>query len=148
MTAVPGPLVNVIAPGVRDIDTLKGFYEALGWPLSADGAVKVFELRGGVLALSPIDGPAADARAEPELGRGGVRFAVEVLVGEPHEVDELAERVERTGGRLTKPPADPEYFEGRSCYFADPERNYFEIAVAPRDDMIVAAARRAAGLEP
>ena len=73
---------------------------------------------------------------------------VEVLVDEPREVDELAERVERAGGRLTKPPSDAEFFEGRSRYFADPGGNSFEIACAPRDNMLAAAARRAAGFEP
>jgi hypothetical protein len=39
---------------------------------------------------------------------------------------------------------DSEFFEGRSCYFADPEENFWEVAWAPPDNPIVAAARRAA----
>ncbi len=40
--------------------------------------------------------------------------------------------------------------QGKRCfraYFADPEDNYWEIAWAPRDNPIVAAARRAAGID-
>jgi catechol 2,3-dioxygenase-like lactoylglutathione lyase family enzyme len=141
------PLVNVITLGAANLDKLKAFYSALGWPLVSDGDLKVFGLRGGVLALFPVERLAADGHTKPESGHGGVRFVVEVLVDEPKEVDTLAARVERAGGRLTKPPVDAEFFQGRSCYFADPEGNFFEIAWAPRDNLIVAAARRAAGLE-
>ncbi len=63
-------------------------------------------------------------------------------------VDRLAEVVRESGGRLTKEPVDAEFFEGRSAYFADPEDNYWEIAWAPRDNAVVAAARRAARLDP
>jgi hypothetical protein len=38
--------------------------------------------------------------------------------------------------------------EGRDAYFADPEGNYWEIAWAPPDNPVVAAARRAAGVAP
>src|SRR2546421_141560 len=117
------PLVNVITLGAANVDKLKAFYEALGWPLISDGDLKVFGLTGGVLALFAVERLAEDGHAEPEFGQGGIRLVVEVLVDEPHEVDQLAARVERAGGRLTKPPVDAEFFQGRSCYFADPEGN-------------------------
>jgi catechol 2,3-dioxygenase-like lactoylglutathione lyase family enzyme len=145
--AMTEPLVNIITLGARDIDALTAFYRALGWPQVADGELKVFVPGGGAIALFPVDQLARDAHAAPEPANGGVRFAVEVLVESREEVDELAARVERAGGRLTKPPEDAEFFDGRSCYFADPEDNYFEIAWAPRDNPVVAAARRAAGLD-
>ena len=138
------PLLNVITLDAEDIDSLKEFYVALGWPLTVDEELKVFELRGGVLALYPVERLARDGHAAPERGRNGIRFALEVLVGEPSEVDELAQCVERAGGRVTKPPVDADFFEGRSCYFCDPEQNYFEVAWAPPDNLIFAAARRAA----
>jgi hypothetical protein len=46
---------------------------------------------------------------------------------------------------LTKPPTDPDFFQGRDAYFADPEGNYWEIAWARDDNPVSAAARRAAG---
>ena len=64
----------------------------------------------------------------------------------PDDVDALIDRVRAAGGRVTKDPIAAEYFEGRSAYFADPEGNYWEVAWAPGDNPIVAAAKRAAGI--
>jgi uncharacterized protein len=85
-------------------------------------------------------------RAQPELGRGGIRFNIIITVDKPEDVDELADRVRQAGGRLTKDPVDADFFEGRNAYFADPEGNYWEVAWAPPDNPVVAAARRAAGV--
>jgi hypothetical protein len=94
----------------------------------------VFELKGALLALFLVEKLAADAHAEPEIGRGGVRFNIIITVDAPDEVDALAETVRRAGGRFTKPPTDAEFFVGRDAYFADPEGNYWEIACAPPDN--------------
>ena len=106
----------------------------------------VFELRGALLALFPVEKLGADAHAEPEIGQGGIRFNIIITVDAPDEVDALAETVRRAGGRFTKPPTDAEFFVGRDAYFADPEGNYWEIACAPPDNPVVAASRRAAGV--
>lgn len=142
-------LANVLTLGVRDLALLRDFYREVGWSPILDGEDYVaFELRGAVLALFPADKLAEDGRDRPEVGRGGVRFTMGIIVDDPAEVDELTERVRRAGGRITKEPVDAEYFVGRSAYFADPENNYWEIAWAPPDNPIVAAARRAAGHSP
>ena len=141
------PLANTITLGVRDFDAQRDFYRRLGWPQAFDSDdFAVFELRGAVLALFPVDKLAADARAQPELGRGGIRFNIIITVDRPEDVDELADRVRQAGGRLTKAPVDADFFEGRDAYFVDPEGNYWEIAWAPPDNPVVAAARRAAGV--
>jgi len=141
------PLANTITLGVRDFDAQRDFYRRLGWPQAFDSDdFAVFELRGAVLALFPVDKLAADARAQPELGRGGIRFNIIITVDRPEDVDELADRVRQAGGRLTKAPVDADFFEGRDAYFVDPEGNYREIAWAPPDNPVVAAARRAAGV--
>ncbi len=145
----PPPLANVFTLGVRNFEAQREFYRRLGWPQAFDSDdFAVFELRGALLALFPIDKLASDARAAPEPGRGGIRFSIIIGVETPEEVDELAARVEAAGGKLTKSPTDPEFFVGRDAYFADPEGNYWEIACAPADNAVVAAARRAAGLPP
>jgi uncharacterized protein len=144
-----GPLGNVITFGARDLDLLRTFYGRLGWPQVVDGDdFAAFELRGAVLALFPVDKLAADGRAEPEPGRGGIRFTVGVLVDSAQAVDELAEAMRQAGGRVTKEPVDAEFFPGRSAYVADPEGNYWEIAWAGSENAVLAAARRAAGLAP
>jgi predicted lactoylglutathione lyase len=86
------------------------------------------------------------SRAEPETGDGGIRFAIIISMDSPEEVDELADRVRRAGGIMTKEPVDAEFFVGRDAYFADPEGNYWEIAWASADNPVTAAARRAPGI--
>ena len=139
-------LANVITLGAHDLRTLRDFYLRLGWPQVVDqDDFAAFELGGAVLALFPVDKLAADGRSEPERGRGGIRFTIGVVVDRPAEVDAIARLVRESGGRVTKEPVDAEFFEGRSAYVADPEGNYWEIAWAPPENPIVAAARRAAG---
>jgi uncharacterized protein len=140
-------LANVTTFGVQDLPRERAFYSELGWPIVFEDAdFVVFELGGALLALFPLDKLARDSRAEPEPRHGGIRSSIIVNVDAPEQVDELARRVERAGGALTKPPTDGEFFVGRDAYFADPEGNYWEIAYAPRDNPVVAAARRAANL--
>jgi uncharacterized protein len=136
------PLANTLTLGVRDFAAQRNFYRRLGWPQAFDSDdFAVFELRGAVLALFPVDKLAADSRAQPELGGGGIRFNI-ISVDSPEEVDELADRVRRAGGTLTKEPVDAEFFAGRDAYFSDPEGNYW----APPDNPVVAGSRRAAGI--
>ena len=141
------PLANMFTLGVRNFDAQRDFYRRLGWPLVFDSDdFAVFELRGAVLALFPVDKLAADSRAAPEVGHGGIRFSVIITVDEPGEVDALAAQVREAGGTFTKEPTDAEFFEGRDAYFTDPEGNFWEIAWAAPDNPVTVAARRAAGL--
>jgi hypothetical protein len=145
----PPPLANTITLGVQDLARERAFYAALGWPIVFDdGDFVAFELRGAVLTLFPVDKLAVDARAEPEVSRGGIRSSVIISVDTREAVDELAEQVRAAGGTLTKPPVDAEFFTGRDAYFCDPEGNFWEIAYAPADNPVVIASRRAAGLDP
>lgn len=142
------PLANTITLGVQNLERQRGFYQALGWPVAFDSDDFVaFELKGAVLALFPLDKLAADSGARPEPPQGGIRFSVIISVNAPGEVDEFVDRVRAAGGVMTKPPIAAEFFEGRDAYFCDPEGNYWEIAYAPPDNPVVAAARRAAGLD-
>ena len=141
------PLANILTLGVRDVEAQRCFYQKLGWPKVFDsGDFTVFELRGSLLALFPVEKLAQDGHTEPEVGQGGIRFSMIISVNTPDEVDALAQRVVAAGGRLTKPPTSPEFFEGRDAYFADPEGNYWEIAWARPDNPVVVASRRAAGI--
>jgi uncharacterized protein len=141
------PLASTITLGVQDLDRERAFYAELGWPLVfEDDDFVAFELKGLVLTLFPVDKLAIDARAQPEVGHGGIRSSIIISVDAPEEVDRLADRVRAAGGTMTKAPVDAEFFEGRDAYFADPEGNFWEIAFAPADNPVVAAARRAAGL--
>ena len=147
MPTEAAPLANTFTLGVRSFDTQRDFYRRLGWPLVFDSDdFAVFELRGAVLALFPVDKLAADSNATPEVGHGGIRFSVIINVDEPGDVDALAARVREAGGTFTKEPTDAEFFDGRDAYFSDPEGNFWEIAWAAPDNPVVVAVRRAAGL--
>jgi predicted lactoylglutathione lyase len=145
----PPPLANTITLGVQNFSAQRDFYRRLGWPQAFDSDdFAVFELRGALLALFPVEKLADDSHSQPELGRGGIRFSIIISVDKPADVDELAARVRQAGGKLTKDPVDAEFFAGRDAYFADPEGNFWEIACAPPDNPVVIASRRAAGMAP
>jgi uncharacterized protein len=140
------PLANIVTLGVTDFRAQRDFYRRLGWPQVFDSDdFAVFELRGALLALFPVDKLAADSHADPEIGRGGIRFSIIISADAPEEVDEIAQQVRRAGGTITKEPTDAEFFEGRDAYFSDPEGNFWEIAWTAPDNPVVVASRRAAG---
>jgi uncharacterized protein len=146
MTHHSAPLANVITLGALDLPRLRGFYTQLDWPLLVDKSDFVaFELRGALLALFPLEKLAADAGVAPEPRLGGLRCSIGLVCDTPDEVSALAGRVRAAGGTVTK-EATAESHAGRSCYFADPEGNYWEAVYAPASNAIVTAARRAAGL--
>jgi uncharacterized protein len=141
------PLASMVTLGVQDFAAERTFYRNLGFSLAFDSDdFAVFELRGAVLALFPVDKLAADARSEPNLSREGIRSSVIINVDQPADVDEWAERARRAGATITKEPVDAEFFTGRDAYFADPEGNFWEVAWAPPDNPVTAVVRRAAGL--
>jgi predicted lactoylglutathione lyase len=143
---VQPPLANVITLGVQDLSRERQFYEDLGWPtvMNSDDFV-VFELRGALLALFPLDQLGRDAHATPERGRGGIRSAVIITVDRAEDVDAITAQARAAGATVTKQPVDAEFFEGRDAYFADPEGNYWEVAWVAGRNPVVDAARRAAG---
>lgn len=87
-----------------------------------------FQLRGALLALFPRDKLAADGQAEAAAPAQGMRgFTLGINVDRPEQVDEAIVAAANAGATITKPPTDPEEFEGRHAYFADPEENYWEV---------------------
>ncbi len=140
----PLPLANVITLGTVDFKRLRRFYAAVGLPIvHEDESFAVFELPGAVLALILADALAADGGTTPAVRDGGIRFSLALLVARPEDVDSVVATMQAAGATVTKPPVDAEFFDGRSAYVADPENNYWEIAWAPPDNPVVAAATRA-----
>jgi predicted lactoylglutathione lyase len=140
------PLANIITLGVHDLARERGFYQRLGWPIVLDSDdFIVFELRGALLALFPLDQLARDAHTQAAPRCSGIRTSVIISVDRAAEVDELAAHAQAAGATLTKEPTDAEFFGGRDAYFTDPEGNYWEIAWSAKSNPVVAAARRAAG---
>ena len=75
------PLANTITFGVQDFVGERDFYRNLGWSQVFDSEdFVVFELRGALLALFPLDKLAADAKSQPEVSGGGIRCSVIINV--------------------------------------------------------------------
>lgn len=139
------PLANVITLGALNMARLRAFYRALDWPQIIDEEdFAAFELRGAVLALFPRAKLAADGRVDPSADVG-LRFTIGFMAETRDEVDAVVDQMRVAGAVVTKAAEDAEFFEGRSAYVSDPEGNFWEIAWAPDDNPVVAAAKRAAG---
>jgi predicted lactoylglutathione lyase len=143
-TTNDGPLADVmITLGARDLPTLRAFYARLGLPqLIDDEDFAAFDLRGVVLAVFPIEKLARDGNTQADLTGSGIRFTIGIMVNSDAEVDELTEQMRRAGAEVTKEPVDAEFFDGRSAYLCDPERNFIEIARADPTNPITARRRR------
>lgn len=145
MESQQAPLANVIELGVRDLAAQRDFYRGLGWPQLESDVFTVFELRGAVLALFPVERLAEESHVPADFSNDGIRFRIAVIAERPEDVDDIARRVRAAGGTVTREPGDADFFEGRSMYFSDPEGHCWEVAWTPPHNPIVAAARRAAG---
>jgi hypothetical protein len=77
-----------------------------------------------------------DGNTESDLGSGGIRFTIGIMVDAPEEVDQLTEQMRNVGARVAKEPVDAEFFTGRSAYLCDPEGNYYEITWAEPNNPI------------
>ena len=126
------PRIHLVTLGVADLARSRRFYEkALGWPVSSAsvGDIVFLRLEGLGLALYPRALLAQDAGQTAEgAGFSGVTFAQNVA--ERADVDALLSRVEKAGGRVTRPAKDAEW-GGRSGYFADPDGYLWELAWNP-----------------
>ena len=139
--------LSVVTLGARDLETLRGFYVGLGWPLAIElEDFAAFELSGAVLALFPLDQLAEDARVAAAVADdGGIRgFSLAINVERAEQVDATIEAARAAGGRVTKEAVTAEW-GGRSAYFADPEGNFWEVAWVPPDSRMAGLLRRAVG---
>ncbi len=147
MVMSTAPLANTITLGVRDFVGQRDFYRNLGWSLAFDSEdFAVFELRGVLLALFPLDKLAADAKSVPEVSSGGIRCAVIISVAEPHQVDEIVERARQAGARITKGSGRGRVLYWPGCLLRRPRGQFLGGRVGPSDNPVVIAAHRAAGL--
>jgi catechol 2,3-dioxygenase-like lactoylglutathione lyase family enzyme len=125
--------VSLLTIGAYDLPVLRKFYQSLGWEeteLSSD-QYAVFKTAGVLLSLFPIAELAKDAGLEFTKSPGGfhgVTFAINVE--QPEQVDTTIERIRSTGVKIVREPSDA-FWGGRTAYFADPEKNLWEVAWNP-----------------
>ncbi len=126
------PRINFVTFGVTDMALMRGFYERLGLVASSasNPDVTFFDANGIVLALFGYHELAEDAavKAGPVPDFRGVGVAWNGA--SEAEVDAIMEQAVVAGASITK-TARKVFWGGYSGYFADPERNLWEVAYNP-----------------
>lgn len=122
--------VSLITLGAKNVETLSGFYDALGWSrVETQDGVVAYDLIGQTLGLYPLASLAEDLGVPVEsLGHGAATLGYNVETKEA--VAEVLSRVDGAGGKILKPAADV-FWGGHHGYFADPEGHIWEIAFNP-----------------
>lgn len=123
----------MVTLGVRDLERMSRFYEALGWPRADvdDDDVAFFLTGPTVLALFRHHLLVADAGldpTDPPAGFRGLSLAVNVETREA--VDEAIDAARAAGAAILKEPVEASW-GGRTAYFADPEGHAWEVAWLP-----------------
>lgn len=132
MGVLPEQRVSVITVGVRDLAGMIRFYtEVLGFEdRGVKGEVAFFNAGGLVIGLWDETKLAADAGVADDRKGAFKGFAFAFNARSADEVDEIFQRLERAGARISMPPHKT-YWGGYSGYFADPEGNAWEVAHNP-----------------
>jgi hypothetical protein len=104
--------VSFITLGARDMETLRGFYSALGWHerLGSDDNFATYEAGTVLLALYPIGllgAEAAPHESLPEPGWNGVTLGVNVESGDA--VDDAFHVALAAGARAVTDPVKREW---------------------------------------
>lgn len=122
--------ISLITLGVRDMDDLAAFYEALGWQrVDTQDGVVAFDLLGQTLGLYPLDKLAEDIGVDvAQLGRGAMTLGYNTR--DRDDVDAILARVPKAGGTVLKPPQEV-FWGGYHGYFTDPEGHIWEVAHNP-----------------
>ena len=132
MTQIPARL-SIVTLGARDMNVLRSFYRALGWPEStgSDDTWTGYLLGGVLLALFPVGDLTAEAApGSPDpTGWSGVTLAC--TVDSRDEVDAVFGAAIAAGATPVAEGTDRPW-GGRSAFIADPEGNRWEITWGPR----------------
>lgn len=122
--------ISLITLGVRDMQAVAAFYEALGWQrVETQDGVIAFDLIGQTLGLYPLEKLAEDiGLSVEEMGRGASTFSYNVR--EKADVGAVLDAAQAAGGRILRPASDV-FWGGHIGYFADPEGTIWEVAHNP-----------------
>ena len=122
--------ISLITLGVRDMEAMAAFYEALGWTrVETQDGVIAFDLIGQTLGLYPLEKLAEDIGLPvEEMGRSATTFSYNVRTKE--EVAPLLAKADAAGGRILRPASDV-FWGGHIGYFADPEGSIWEVLHNP-----------------
>lgn len=131
MTVLPTRL-SIVTLGTRDMETLRRFYRALGWPELPDGddTWTGFLLGGVLLALFPVDDLTAEAAPGSAIATGWSGVTLACTVDTRDEVDRAFTAAVNAGATPVAAATDRPW-GGRSAFIADPEGNRWEIIWGP-----------------
>ncbi len=126
------PRINIVTLGVLDMVAMRSFYERMGLVASSasNPDVTFFDANGIVLALFGYHALAEDAGVEagPVPAYRGVGVAWNAPSDEA--VDRIMAHAAACGASIVK-KAQKVFWGGYSGYFADPEKNLWEVAFNP-----------------
>ncbi|WP_160724277.1 VOC family protein [Bacillus sp. USDA818B3_A] len=125
--------VSLLTLGAYDLPVLRAFYQSLGWEETETSSdhYAVFKTAGVLLSLFPVAELAKDAGVELSQSLETFRpvtFAINVE--KPDTVDSTIDIIREAGGIILREPSDA-FWGGRTAYFADPEKNLWEVAWNP-----------------
>jgi uncharacterized protein len=122
--------VSLVTLGVSDYDRAKAFYETLGWSVTWEAQeTSFFQANGVVLVLWGRQKLAADMGL-PDEGARWSGIALAHNVGSRTEVDEIIELARRSGGEITREPAET-FYGGYAGAFRDLDGHAWEVAHNP-----------------
>jgi catechol 2,3-dioxygenase-like lactoylglutathione lyase family enzyme len=131
------PRIDTITLGVRDLDQARQFYEdGFGGAVVAaerDALAVTLGANSSRLYLRPWQEVALDAGVE-SASSGFRAFTLSYILESADAVDAVLARVERHGGRVSKPPKTA--FWGYSAYVTDPGGFLWKIASAKRKPLL------------
>jgi uncharacterized protein len=128
--------IDSISLGVTDLDEARQFYErGLGGVMGGEepGSAIILGPNSSRLYLRPWDEVAIDAGAD-SVSSGFRAFTLSYILESADAVDAVLARVDRHGGRVSKPPKSAVW--GYSAYVTDPSGFLWKIASAKRRPLL------------
>lgn len=124
--------VHVITIGVKHLPKIRAFYQRLGWKEEKQSSDEhaVFRNEDTLFSLYPLNELAEDAQVDFIDTDGYKPVTYAICVETPDKVDETLKLAKQAGAEILK-SAIKASWGGRSGYFADPEKNVWEVAWNP-----------------
>lgn len=125
--------IHYITLGVKDLNKMKMFYKnVFGWqPLSNDEGIAFFKVGGMILGLYPIEELKSDIGIPlPNPLDEFKGFSLSINFDSENEVDSAFALLKNNGVQIIKEPQRV-FWGGYSCYVADVENNFWELAYNP-----------------
>jgi predicted enzyme related to lactoylglutathione lyase len=128
--------IDIINLGVNELDAAREFYEAgFGASTTAENEALKVSLgpNASCLALRRWDAVADGAGVRAHTS-GFRAFTLSYILESADEVDQVLDRLERHGGRVSKPPKNAAW--GYSAYVTDPSGYLWKIASSKRRPLL------------